>query len=142
MLKRAPRITENTEDDVNVTPLLDIVFIMLIFFIVTATFIEEPGREVQRPEAVTAEDQQLVSLLVAITRDNEIWINREQVSIDGVRPAVERLRRRNPRGSAVVQADADAHTRYVIEVLQQIRAAGVDEVVSVSTRDGVRGSGP
>ena len=135
MLKRTPRITaEADEEDVNVTPLMDIVFIMLIFFIVTATFIKEPGVEVQRPEAATGEDQKLVSILVAITEDNQVWINNEQVPLEGVRSAVERLRRDNPRGSAVVQTDAEAHTRMMIEVLRAIRDAGVTETVAVSTR--------
>ena len=135
MLKRTPRITAEADDeDVNVTPLLDIVFIMLIFFIVTATFIKEPGVDVQRPEAATGEDQKLVSILVAITEDNQVWINNEQVPLEGVRSAVERLRRDNPRGSAVVQTDAEAHTRMMIEVLRAIRDAGVTETVAVSTR--------
>jgi biopolymer transport protein ExbD len=135
MLKRSPRISQGGDDqDINITPLLDIVFIMLIFFIVTAVFIKEPGVEVTRPEAITAQDQKLVSILVAITAGNEIWINRELVSLDGVKAAVERLRRENPRGSAVIQTDANAHTRYMIEVLQRIRDAGVSEVVAVSTK--------
>ena len=115
------------------TPLLDIVFIMLIFFIVTATFIKEPGVEVTRPEAQTAEDQRLVSILVAIDSDNTIWINRKEVALDAVRATLERLRRENPRGSAVIQADGKAHSEYLVDVLQQIRAAGVDDVVAVST---------
>jgi biopolymer transport protein ExbD len=135
MLKKRPiRSAPPDEEDVNVTPLLDIVFIMLIFFIVTATFIKEPGVQVQRPDAETAEAQRLVSILVAITGDNKIWINREEVPIEGVRVAVERLRRENPKGSAVLQTDANAHTRYMIEVLQQIRDAGVTDVVAVSTK--------
>jgi biopolymer transport protein ExbD len=125
---------ENEDTDVNVTPLLDIVFIMLIFFIVTATFIKEPGVEVTRTPANTAEQQRLVSILVAIDRDNRIWINRKETPVDQVRLAVERLRRENPRGSAVVQADNDAHAEYLVDVLEQIRAAGVKDVIAVSTR--------
>jgi len=132
-MARTRRVAKTDDSDVNVTPLLDIVFIMLIFFIVTATFIKEPGVEVTRPEAQTAEDQRLVSILVAIDSDNTIWINREEVAVDGVRAAVERLRRENPRGSAVIQADGSAHSEYLIDVLKQIRAAGVQEVVAVST---------
>jgi biopolymer transport protein ExbD len=134
MLKRGRRTAARDDGDVNVTPLLDIVFIMLIFFIVTATFIKEPGVTVERPEAQTAEDQRLVSILVAIDSENTIWINRDQVPLEGVRVAVERLRRENPRGSAVVQADGSAHSEYLVEVLEQIRAAGVNDVVAVSTR--------
>ena len=131
MLRRKKREAE--EGDVNVTPLLDIVFIMLIFFIVTATFIKEPGVTVQRPDAQTAEEQRLVSVLVAIDSNNRIWINREETPLEAVRVAVERLRRENPRGSAVIQADGSAESEYLVEVLQQIRDAGVQETVAVST---------
>ncbi len=131
MLRRKKRDAEDS--DVNVTPLLDIVFIMLIFFIVTATFIKEPGVTVQRPDARTAEEQRLVSVLVAIDSNNRIWINREETPLEAVRVAVERLRRENPRGSAVIQADGTADSEYLVEVLQQIRDAGVQETVAVST---------
>ncbi len=134
MLRRNRRSGAGDEGDVNVTPLLDIVFIMLIFFIVTATFIKEPGIQVARPDADTAEEQRLVSILVAINSSNEIWINRQQVPLEGVRAAVERLRRENPRGSAVIQSDGSAHSEYLVEVLDQIRAAGVDDIVAVSIR--------
>jgi biopolymer transport protein ExbD len=132
----ARRIVRNDPEDtdVNVTPLLDIVFIMLIFFIVTATFIKEPGVDISRTPAGTAEDQRLVSILVAIDSSNRIWIDRSEVPLEGVRLVVERLRRENPRGSAVIQADNDAHSEYLVEVLEQIRAAGVQDVVAVSTR--------
>ncbi len=131
MLRRRKQDAEDT--DVNVTPLLDIVFIMLIFFIVTATFIKEPGVTVQRPPADTAEEQRLVSILVAIDSNNQIWINRQETALEGVRVAVERLRRENPRGSAVIQADGAADSEYLVEVLQQIRDAGVQDTVAVST---------
>lgn len=131
MLRRRKREAE--EGDVNVTPLLDIVFIMLIFFIVTATFIKEPGVTVQRPPAQTAEEQRLVSVLVAIDSQNRIWINREETPLEAVRVAVERLRRENPRGSAVIQADGNADSEFLVKVLQQIRDAGVQETVAVST---------
>jgi len=128
MARRPLRTPEGGDDDVNMTPLLDIVFIMLIFFIVTSTFIKEPGVQVTRPEAEIAEEQKLVSILVAVTENNEIWINKRQVELDGVRSAVERLRRENPRGGAVIQADAGSETRYMIEVLNQVRAAGVTQI--------------
>ncbi|MDT8437730.1 MAG: biopolymer transporter ExbD [Wenzhouxiangellaceae bacterium] len=128
------RTSGGDEGDVNVTPLLDIVFIMLIFFIVTATFIKEPGVQISRPEATTAEDQRLVSILIAIDSENLIWINRREVPIEGVRASIERLRRENPRGSVVVQADGAAHSQYLVDVLDQIRAAGVTDVVAVSTK--------
>lgn len=134
MLKRPQRKAKPEEDGINITPLLDIVFIMLIFFIVTSTFIKEPGIQVNRPDAETATDQRLVSILVAISSDNTIWINREEVPLDGVRGAIERLRRENPRGSAVMQVDSASHSRYMVEVLQRIRDGGVTDVIAVSTK--------
>ena len=119
-------------DDVNVTPLLDIVFIMLIFFIVTSTFVKEPGVPIERPEALTTEVRKLASILVAIAPDNKIWINREEVKLEEVRAVVEQLARENPKGTAVVQADKGSESRYLVEVLNQVKAAGISEV-AVST---------
>ena len=122
------------DEDVNVTPLLDIVFIMLIFFIVTSTFVKEPGIEVDRPEAVSADERKLASIIVAISENDEIWINKERVELDEVRAVVEQLRREHPKGTAVVQADAKSKTRLLVEVVTQIRSTGVSDV-AVSTED-------
>ena len=122
------------DEDVNVTPLLDIVFIMLIFFIVTSTFVKEPGINPERPEAETAQERRLASIIVAISDEDEIWINKERVELEEVRAQVEQLRRENPRGTAVVQADAKSKTRLLVEVVNQIRATGISDV-AVSTED-------
>ena len=122
------------DEDVNVTPLLDIVFIMLIFFIVTSTFVKEPGIEVNRPEAVSAQERKLASIIIAISENDEIWINKERVELEAVRANVEQLVRENPRGTAVVQADSKSKTRLLVEVVNQIRATGVTEVAG-STED-------
>ncbi len=124
----------NDDEDVNVTPLLDIVFIMLIFFIVTSTFVKEPGIEVERPDAVSATERRQASIIVAISEDDEIWINKERVELEGVKTVVEQLRRENPKGTAVVQADSKSKTRLLVEVVNQIRATGIDDV-AVSTED-------
>jgi biopolymer transport protein ExbD len=129
-------ITQAAEDeeDVNVTPLLDIVFIMLIFFIVTSTFVKEPGVEIDRPGAVSATERKLASIIVAISDQDEIWINKEPVALEEVKAIVEQLRRENPKGTAVVQADAKSKTRLLVEVVEQIRATGISDV-AVSTED-------
>ncbi len=134
MARRSFSQPAGDEEDVNVTPLLDIVFIMLIFFIVTSTFVKEPGVEVDRPEAVSAEERKLASIIVAISENDEIWINKERVELDEVRAVVEQLRRENPKGTAVVQADAKSKTRLLVEVVTQIRSTGVSDV-AVSTED-------
>lgn len=124
----------DAEEDVNVTPLLDIVFIMLIFFIVTSTFVKEPGADINRPEAQTAQIRKFASILVAITEENEIYINKDEVTLEEVRVEVEGLKRENPKGTAVVQVDTKADTRFLVEVVNQIRDAGVTDI-AVSTED-------
>ncbi|MEZ5893270.1 MAG: biopolymer transporter ExbD [Parvularculaceae bacterium] len=124
----------SAEDDVNVTPLLDIVFIMLIFFIVTSTFVKEPGIDINRPDAVTGSERKLAAIIVAIDENDQIWINKENVKLEEVKAIVEQLRRENPKGTAVVQADAKSKTRLLVEVVNQIRATGVSDV-AVSTEN-------
>ncbi|MEM9839392.1 MAG: biopolymer transporter ExbD [Pseudomonadota bacterium] len=132
---RRLQAAQEDEEDVNVTPLLDIVFIMLIFFIVTSTFIKEPGIDPLRPEASTQEKQRLVAVLVAVSEDNEIWIDGDKVELSEVKYRVEELRRESPKGNAVLQADAGARSELTLDVLQQIKDAGIADVV-VSTTEG------
>ncbi len=117
--------TDDEESEINLTPMLDIVFIMLIFFIVTATFIKESGIEVNRPEAQTAQPQQRASILIAISDRNEIWINRRKIELGSVRANVERLHAENPQGSVVIQADKESNTDTLISVMDAVRQAGV-----------------
>ena len=120
------------EDDnasvVDMTPMLDVVFILLIFFIVTASFVKEAGVDVLRPGAVSSTQQKNVTLFVAITAMGEVWINRRQIDRRAVRANVERLHAENPQGSVVVQADRRTETGILIEVMDQIRLAGVSNV--------------
>ena len=117
--------TDDEESEINLTPMLDIVFIMLIFFIVTATFIKESGIEVNRPEAQTAQPQQRANILIAISDRNEIWINRRKIDLGSVRANVERLHAENPQGSVVIQADKESNTDTLISVMDAVRQAGV-----------------
>ena len=120
------------ESDINLTPMLDVVFIMLIFFIVTATFIKQAGIEVLRPEALTATQKPTVSVLVAIGENGDIWIDKKKVDATAVRAHIERLHAENPKGGLVVQADKGAKTAKVMAVLSAARAAGLTEV-AIST---------
>ena len=118
MRRKRQRNTE--ESDIDITPMMDVVFIMLIFFIVTATFVKESGIDVTRPDAQTATKQNRVGILVAINEYNEIWINRREVDINAVRANIERLHAENPQGGAVIQADKNAQTGTLVEVMDQI----------------------
>ena len=119
---------QEEESEINITPMLDVVFIMLIFFIVTATFIKEAGIDVNRPDAQTAVKQEKANILIAIGPNNDIWIDRRQVDIRSVRPNIERLHAENPQGSVVIQADRESKTETLIEVMDASRQAGVYNV--------------
>lgn len=134
MARRPLQSAVEEEEDVNITPLLDIVFIMLIFFIVTSTFIKEPGVEVVRPVAVTQVEQN-PAVLVAIDENDQIWINKEQVDLSEVRYRVEELRRETPKGNAVVQADSEARSEVTLDVLQQVQDAGIQDVALSTVAD-------
>ena len=135
MRRSMARFSRRDEDaDINLTPMLDVVFIMLIFFIVTATFIKEPGVDPLRPDAETAEKRPGVSMLVGITADNKIWIDNDEVQQQSVRGILERLVAENPKGALVVQADQGTKNSVLMEVLQSARAAGIERI-SVSTEE-------
>lgn len=123
------------ELEVNMTPMLDIVFIMLIFFIVTAVFVKESGVEVLRPEATMASTIKRVSTLVGISESNEIWIDNKQIQLEEVRAVVTRLKQENPKGNVVITADAKSDSRVVIEVVQQLNDLGI-AAVSIATQQG------
>ena len=119
-----------TEDEaeIDITPMLDVVFIMLIFFIVTATFIKEAGIDVNRPDAATAVKQENANILIAIGPNNDIWIDKRQIDVRAVRPNIERLHAENPQGSVVIQADKLSKTDTLIQVMDASRQAGVYNV--------------
>ncbi|MEM0515767.1 MULTISPECIES: ExbD/TolR family protein [Pseudoalteromonas] len=119
---------EDEAEEINMTPMLDVVFIMLIFFIVTASFVKEAGIDVNRPEAATAVKKERASILVAISDEGEIWINKRQVDVRAVQANIERLKAENPQGSVVIQADKKATTDTLIKVMDAARAAGVFDV--------------
>lgn len=116
------------EDSIDVTPMLDVVFIMLIFFIVTASFVKESGIDVNRPDAQTAQPKERANILVGIGPEGDIWINRRNVEIGAVRANIERLHAENPKGSVVIQADQLADTKYLVSVMDAARQAGVYNV--------------
>ena len=125
---RRKRARQEEDADIDITPMLDIVFIMLIFFIVTATFVKESGIDVTRPDAETAVKQNRVAILIAIRDNNEIWINRRKIDLASVRANVEKLHAENPQGGAVIQADRQAETGVLVEIMDQVRLAGVDAI--------------
>lgn len=119
---------DEQEASVDITPMLDVVFIMLIFFIVTATFVKESGIDVNRPQAATAVVKEKANILIAIDAYNKIWINRREVDVRSVRPNIERLHAENPKGTVVIQADRDSTNEILVQVMDASRLAGVYEI--------------
>ena len=125
---RRRRQSDSDESEVNLTPMLDVVFIMLIFFIVTASFVKEAGIDVNRPDAATAEKKERGNILVAITSNGQIWIDKRQVDPRALRANIERLHAENPEGSVVIQADKDSKNGLLVQVMDAARMAGVEEI--------------
>ena len=121
-------LLQEEEAEINITPMLDVVFIMLIFFIVTASFVKESGIDVNRPEAATAVKKERANILIAISDKGEIWINKRRIDVRAVQANVERLKAENPQGTVVIQADKKATTDVLIKVMDASRAAGVYDV--------------
>ncbi|GAB3298061.1 biopolymer transporter ExbD [Pseudidiomarina marina] len=134
MKQHFANLVDEEEAQIDMTPMLDVVFIMLIFFIVTASFVKESGIDVNRPEAATAVQKDRANILVAISDTGEIWINKRQVDARAVQANIERLYAENPQGSVVIQADKKATTETLIKVMDAARAAGVFDV-SIATQE-------
>jgi len=131
---RRRRLQEQDETEVNLTPMLDVVFIMLIFFIVTASFVKEAGIDVSRPDAATAERKERGNILVAISESGQIWIDKRHVDIRAVRANIERMAAENPQGSVVIQADENSKNGILVQVMDAARLAGVEQVSIAAER--------
>jgi biopolymer transport protein ExbD len=122
------RDRRKSESEVNLTPMLDVVFIMLIFFIVTASFVKESGIEISRPGASTAVRKEKGNILIAISANDQIWMNRRQVDPRALRANIERAHAENPQGAVIIQADKDAKTGLLVQVMDAARSAGVKSI--------------
>lgn len=125
MRRRINKKQNEEEAEINLTPMLDIVFIMLIFFIVTTSFVKESGIDVNRPSAQTGERKEQGNIIVAIKPDGEVWIDKRVVDMRAIRANVARLHAENPQGSVIIAADRDTRTHVLVAVMDQIRLAGI-----------------
>ena len=129
------KVREPEEDaQIDMTPMLDIVFIMLIFFIVTTVFVKQAGIDVNKPEGVTATKFKNANIFIAITESGAVWIDRREISLEAVRADVEKLLLEQPTDAVYIEADVKAKHGVVIKVMDQVKQAGVDKVaVAVRT---------
>lgn len=125
MRRRSSRSSAEQNSEIDMTPMLDIVFIMLIFFIVTASSVKESGINVNRPTAQSAEKDVKGNIIVAIKPSGEVWIDKQIVDLRAVRATISRLHAENPLGTVIVAADRETKTYSLVQVMDQIRLAGI-----------------
>ena len=121
------RINSKTVE-LNIAPLIDMVFILLIFFLVTTSFVKETGVDISRPTASTAVSKAQATILIGVTKDNTVYIDRREVDMRAVRANVERALAENPDGSVVIVADKKSQTGLVINVMDSCKLAGAKNV--------------
>lgn len=119
---------DTDEAGVDMTPMLDIVFIMLIFFIVTTSFVKESGVDINRPTASTATKKKKANILIAIKENGDIFMEKRLIDVRAVQSNIERMRAENPEGSVVIQADKFSKTGTLVQVVDAAKAAGVEQV--------------
>lgn len=119
---------QSEANQVNLTPMIDMVFILLIFFLVTTSFVKEAGIDVNRPVAQTAKPKERGTIRIALSEKGEIWMERRPIDIRAVRAHVERMLAENPEAHVIVLADETARTGLLVEVMDQVRLAGVQNI--------------
>ena len=127
MAKKNLRPTEE-EAAIDMTPMLDIVFIMLIFFIVTTSFVKESGIQIEEPTATTAITKPKANIFIGINVDGEIYMLKNKVDKDSVRSTVETMLLENPESTVVIQSDVKAKSGILIDVIDAAKAAGVKDI--------------
>ncbi len=126
---------QEEENEINLTPMLDVVFIMLIFFIVTASFVREVGIDVNRPDAPMSESKpEDANILVVIDSTDDVWIDRHLVDPRAMRAHIERLHAENPEGSVVIQANSRSTNKRLVQVMDASRLAGVYSISIADSR--------
>lgn len=126
---------QQDESELDITPMLDIVFIMLIFFIVTTSFVKESGIAVNSPSATSAVSQDKASIFVAINDSGDVWIDKRQVDIATVRAIIARLHTNNPEGAVIIQADKTVSAETLMEVMDQVKLAGVTNIALAAKKN-------
>lgn len=125
----ARKVRADEEDAaIDMTPMLDIVFIMLIFFIVTTVFVKEAGIEVNKPSADQAYLPKNANIFIAITKEGDVWMDKREIKVDSVRANIERLLAEQPTDIVIIQADEESEHGVVIKVMDQVKAAGIDKI--------------
>ncbi len=131
--KRVSAEGSSAEDDVNLTPMLDVVFILLIFFIVTAQFIREPGAEIERQSVENLQHRNPLGILIAVDDQSRIWMNKQELTLQEVGFNIREMRADNPKGELVIQVDKDAEAGTMIDLVELVNKEDAQNIVWIST---------
>jgi biopolymer transport protein ExbD len=118
---------DSSETGIDISPLMDCVFILLIFFIVTTTFVEETGVEVDKPQAASSVQLEKTSILIALTKNGEVVYGGREIGISGVRPLVKRMLQKEDI-PVIIQADSAAQSGLLVRVIDEAKLAGAEKV--------------
>ena len=132
MIQRRFSSPSQETEEINLSPLIDMVFILLIFFIVTTVFVEETGIDVNKPEAASAVDLEKQSILIAVTPKGEVVYGGRDIGVNGVRGVVQRLTRDDPDMPVILQADKAVTTDRLVRVIDEAKLGGA-QLVNIST---------
>ncbi|OQY07396.1 MAG: biopolymer transporter ExbD [Desulfobacteraceae bacterium 4572_123] len=121
--------------ELNIAPMIDMVFILLIFFLVTTSFVKETGMDINRPSASTAVSREKAGILIGITNDNRIFMESREIDIRAVRANIERALAENPEGGVVIVADRESSTGTAIRVMDGCRMAGAENISLAANRE-------
>ena len=124
MARRSRTVIEDEGTELNMTPMLDVVFILLIFFIVTSVFVKTPGLEPNKPTATTDVEWN-PTILVAVDSGSNVWVDKQPYKLEEVRPILVALRDETPKANAIIQADRDADVGTVMGVQELFQSLGV-----------------
>lgn len=130
---RHSTMTENSSG-IDISPLIDVVFLLLIFFIVTTVFVKETGVSVSKPRAASAEDLERQAILIAVTAESRVWHGGREIGHDGVRAVVAALLEENPDSPVIIRADAAAPTEATVRVIDAAKLAGATSVSLATER--------
>ena len=129
----------NRTESINMAPLIDLVFLLLIFFMVTTSFVKETGIDIERPAASTAILKEKGNILIGVSKDGQIYLDRKRIDIRSVRAHIERCLAETPEGTVIIVGDKNSHTGVVVRVMDQCRMAGAKNISIATYRAG--GSG-
>lgn len=132
MLAHRHAAPESEETGIDLAPMLDFVLNLLIFFIITTSFVKEAGVNVTREQALTAEHKDSGNILIAVRPNGDVWMDKRRVDVRDIRPAIERLHTERPEDTVVVIADKDSTTGMLTQVMDQVKLGGISDV-SIAT---------